>query len=117
MTRRPTPGSPCAMPYRVTITRESKAQLQGFEAREQRIIVDGIAARLQDQPTAPSRAVKPLRPNPFADYELRLGDFRVLYCVDEENSAATIVAVGRKVGNKLIVEGEEFHGHQGDPAE
>jgi hypothetical protein len=28
-----------------------------------------------------------------------------------------IVAVGRKVGNKLIVEGKEFHGHQGDPAE
>jgi hypothetical protein len=25
--------------------------------------------------------------------------------------------VGRKVGNKLIVEGEEFHGHQNHPAE
>jgi hypothetical protein len=25
--------------------------------------------------------------------------------------------VGRKVGNKLIVEGEEFHGHQNHSAE
>jgi mRNA-degrading endonuclease RelE of RelBE toxin-antitoxin system len=105
------------MPYRVTITRESKAQLQGFAAREQRIIVDGIAVRLQDQPTAHSRAVKQLRPNPFAGYELRLGDLRVLYRVDEGNSEVIIVAVGRKVGNTLIVEGKEFYGHQSDPAE
>jgi mRNA-degrading endonuclease RelE of RelBE toxin-antitoxin system len=105
------------MPYRVTMTRESKAQLQGFAVREQRVIIDGIAARLQDQPTVPSRAVKPLRPNPFAGYELRLGDFRILYSVDGENSEVIIVAVGRKVGNKLIIEGEEFYGHQGDPAE
>jgi mRNA-degrading endonuclease RelE of RelBE toxin-antitoxin system len=105
------------MPYRVTITRASKAQLEGFSARERRIIGDGIAARLQDQPTALSRAIKPLRPNPFAGYELRLGDFRVLYRVDEEKSEVIIVAVGRKVGNTLIVEGKELYGHQSDPAE
>jgi len=28
-----------------------------------------------------------------------------------------IVIVGRKVGNALVVEGKEFHGHQSDPAE
>jgi mRNA-degrading endonuclease RelE of RelBE toxin-antitoxin system len=105
------------MQYRVTITREAKTQLLGFAARERRIIGDGIAARLQDQPMVPSRAVKPLRPNPLAGYELRLGDLRVLYNVDEENSEVVVVALGRKVGNKLIVEGEEFDGHQSDPAE
>jgi len=31
--------------------------------------------------------------------------------------AITILIVGRKLGNKLIVEGEEFHGHQDDPVE
>jgi mRNA-degrading endonuclease RelE of RelBE toxin-antitoxin system len=105
------------MPYRVTITREAKTQLLGFAVSDQRIISDGIAARLQDQPTIVSKAVKPLRPNPFAGYELRLGDFRVLYRVDDESSEVMILAIGRKVGNKLIVEGEEFHGHQGDSAE
>jgi mRNA interferase RelE/StbE len=103
------------MPYRVTITQEAKGQLRGLATREQRVISDGIAARLRDQPTVPSRSVKPLRPNPFAGYELRLGDFRVLYRVDEESAEVLIVAVGRKVGNTLIVGGEEFHGHQGDP--
>jgi hypothetical protein len=28
-----------------------------------------------------------------------------------------VLIVGRKVGNKLIVEGEEFHGHQDHPTE
>jgi hypothetical protein len=27
-----------------------------------------------------------------------------------------ILIVGRKVGNRLIVEGEEFHGHESNPA-
>jgi hypothetical protein len=28
-----------------------------------------------------------------------------------------ILLVGRKVGNKLLVEGEEFHAHQDNPTE
>jgi hypothetical protein len=39
----------------------------------------------------------------------------VLYNV--EGNEVVILIVGRKVGNKLIVEGEEFHGHQDDPVE
>ncbi len=110
-------SGPRGLPYRITITREAKVQLQGLPVREQRTIGDGIAARLQDQPACSSRAVKPLRPNPLAGYELRLGDLRVLYNIDEESAEVLIVAVGRKVGNTLVVEGKEFHGHQSDPAE
>jgi mRNA-degrading endonuclease RelE of RelBE toxin-antitoxin system len=44
-----------------------------------------------------SKAVKLLRPNPFACYELRIGDFRVLYNVDDERSEVVMVAIGRKV--------------------
>jgi len=105
------------MPHRITITQEAKAQLQDLSAREQRIISEGIAARLQDQPTVPSKAIKLLRPNPLAGYELRLGDLRVLYNVDEENLEVVVAIVGRKAGNSLVVEGREFHGHQSDPAE
>jgi mRNA-degrading endonuclease RelE of RelBE toxin-antitoxin system len=105
------------MPHRITITQEAKAQLQDLPAREQRIISEGIAARLQDQPTVPSKAIKLLRPNPLAGYELRLGDLRVLYNVDEENLEVVVAIVGRKAGNSLVVEGREFHGHQSDPAE
>jgi hypothetical protein len=45
-----------------------------------------------------------------AEYELRTGDLRVLYDVEAEEVIVSVV--GRKVGNKLIVAGEEFRGHQ-----
>ena len=44
-----------------------------------------------------------------------MGDLRVLYNVEEEE--VVLLIVGRKVGNTLIVEGEEFHGHQDNPVE
>jgi hypothetical protein len=37
--------------------------------------------------------------------------------VDAGGGEVAVVIVGRKVGNALIVEGEEFHGHESDPAE
>jgi hypothetical protein len=74
-----------------------------------------IQSRLEHQPTTLSKAVKQLRPNPLAEYELRAGDLRVLYNVEEDE--VILLIVGRKVGNSLIVEGEEFHGHQDDPIE
>jgi hypothetical protein len=37
--------------------------------------------------------------------------------VEEENSEVVLLIIGRKVGNTLIVEGKEFHGHHSDPPE
>jgi mRNA-degrading endonuclease RelE of RelBE toxin-antitoxin system len=99
------------------MTQEAEDLLLDLPDREQRIISDGIAARLQDQPRSLSRAIKLLEPNPLATYELRLGDLRVLYNLDEENAEVVIVIIGRKARNTLIVAGEEFHGHEGDPAQ
>ena len=47
--------------------------------------------------------------------ELRVGDLRVLYNV--EGDVVHLVVVGRKVGNKLVVDGKEYHGHQDHPPE
>jgi mRNA-degrading endonuclease RelE of RelBE toxin-antitoxin system len=71
-------------------------------------------SRLEHQPMAASKAIKRLRPNALAEFELRAGDLRVLYNVEEDE--VVVLIVGRKVGNKLIVEGVEFHGHQDHPA-
>jgi mRNA-degrading endonuclease RelE of RelBE toxin-antitoxin system len=63
---------------------------------------------------AASKAIKRLRPNALPEFELRAGDLRVLYNIEEDE--VVVLIVGRKVGNKLIVEGVEFHGHQDHPA-
>jgi mRNA-degrading endonuclease RelE of RelBE toxin-antitoxin system len=105
------------MAFAINITAEARCQLEGLSTAEQRLVADEITARLQDEPTRVTRALKKLRPKPLAGYELRLGDLRVLYKVDETKGEVLIVVVGRKVRNALIVNGEEFRAHQGDPAQ
>jgi hypothetical protein len=84
-------------------------------ARAQRILEAAIQTRLEHEPTTPTKAIKRFRTNPRAQFELRAGDLRALDNV--EGNEVVILIVGRKVGNKLIVEGEEFHGHQDDSVE
>ena len=104
------------MPYRVSISEVALRQLDALSARERSIVESGIAQRLFSQPALITKAIKHLRPNPFAAFELRIGDFRMLYNVDEGIAGVTILLVGLKVGDKLIVEGEEFHGDESHPA-
>src|SRR5262249_13554126 len=103
------------MPFQITATRDAESQLAALPARERRIVETAIIARLSEQPTTPTRAIKRLRPNPLAEVELRVGDFRVLYNVEGEE--VVLLIIGRKVGNALVVSGEEFHEHQSDPSE
>jgi hypothetical protein len=63
--------------------------------------------------------MKTLRPNPIAQREFRIrGSYRVLFNVDEDAQEVTIVLVGEKQGDSLLVRGEEFTAHhESDPAE
>jgi mRNA-degrading endonuclease RelE of RelBE toxin-antitoxin system len=102
------------MTFHITITEEAESQLRSLPVREQRIVEAAVTARLLDQPTTPTKAIRRLRPNPLAEFELRVRDLRVLYNVEQDNCEVVLLIVGRKVGNKLIVGGEEFHGHRSD---
>ena len=103
------------MRHKITITEDGERQLRALPASDRRILEAAIISRLEYQPTSVSKAIKRLRPNPLAEFELRAGDLRALYNVEE--SEVVILIVGRKVGNNLIVQGEEFHGHKDHPAE
>jgi len=102
------------MPFKLTITAEAESHLRALPVRDQRILEMAILTRLTQNPTKPSRAIKRLRPNPLVEFELRAGDLRALYNV--EGSEVVLLVFGRKVGNKLVVKGQEFHGHQDHPA-
>jgi mRNA-degrading endonuclease RelE of RelBE toxin-antitoxin system len=103
------------MACRITITEDADRQFEWLSVRDQRILEAAVVARLTHQPTTVSNAIKRLRFNPLASFELRVGNLRALYNVEEDE--VVIIVVGKKVGNKLIVEGEEFHGHQDHSAE
>ena len=103
------------MSYNIVMTEDAERQFRALSAREQRILEAAVLSRLIQQPTTTSKAIKQLRPNPFAEFELRVGDLRVLYNVDQDE--VLVLLVGRKAGNRLIVEGEEFDGHQDNSTE
>jgi mRNA-degrading endonuclease RelE of RelBE toxin-antitoxin system len=104
-------------PYTISLAGGAEGDLSLMTAYVRRIILDGLAAHLAYQPTLQSRRIKEMRPNPIAGWELRLGDYRVLYDVDQEERVVSVQVVGEKVGNRLIVRGEEYTDHESDRPE
>ena len=101
-----------AEPFEISFTESAQADLGWFAAYAQRIIFDGIVVHLRHQPTIGTRKIIAMRPNPAAGWELRLGDYRILYDVDETSRAVTIQVIGEKLGNRLLVQGQEFTEHE-----
>jgi len=93
--------------YEIEFTPEALEDLKSLRKFERQEIVEGIETQLKYEPTVETRNRKKLRPNDIADWELRIGQFRVLYNVEEEVFIVSIEAVGFKVGNLLFVRGEK----------
>jgi hypothetical protein len=77
-------------------------------ARQRATIFDGIDKQLGNKPAVETRNRKPMRPNPLAPWELRIGVLRVYYDTAEEpEQVVTIVAIGIKDRNRILIGGEE----------
>src|SRR5204863_8627193 len=101
-----------AEPFEINLTGSAQADLRWFATYAQRIIVEGIEIHLRFQPTVGTRKIIAMKPNPVAGWELRLGDYRILYDVDDAARSVTVQAIGEKRGNRLIVQGQEFIEHE-----
>jgi mRNA-degrading endonuclease RelE of RelBE toxin-antitoxin system len=75
---------------------------------DQQQVVATIEEQLLNQATEETRNRKRLRPNQLAEWELRVGEFRVFYDVDSQAAVVKVVAIGHNRGNKLFVHGKEF---------
>ncbi len=73
-------------------------------ARQQRIVLATADKQLMHQPTVETRNRKPMRPNPVAPWELRVGNLRV-YCDVEEDPVFVVFirAVGIKERNRVRI--------------
>ncbi len=92
--------------FEIEFTHSARQDLKALRKFEQQIILDGIYEQLQFEPTVETPNRKRLQPNDIADWELRLGKFRVFYDVEEQVKIVAIQAVGFKVGNELYIRGE-----------
>lgn len=92
------------MAYEVEFAESVEAHFGALTARERATILDTIGRQLRHEPLKETRHRKPLRPNPIAPWELRVGQLRVFYeVVGVENGLVRILAVGRKVRNTLWI--------------
>jgi mRNA-degrading endonuclease RelE of RelBE toxin-antitoxin system len=96
------------MMFQVVFTPEALEDLRSLRQFDQQQVIAAIEGQLSHQADQETRNRKRLRPNRLAEWELRVGEFRVFYDVDPEKAAVKIEAVGSKQGSKLFVHGEEY---------
>jgi mRNA-degrading endonuclease RelE of RelBE toxin-antitoxin system len=89
-----------------------KQHLKFIEAKYYSLIRESIEAQLEFEPDVETQNRKPLkRPVIFgAKWEIRFGvdnRFRVFYRVDYDEQKVVILAIGEKLGNRLLIGGEE----------
>lgn len=96
-----------ALPYRIEYSPDAYDHLRALTARQRSAVLDAVDQQLIHEPTVETRSRKPMRPNPVAPWELRLGDLRVYYDVQETPETVVFVrAVGFKVRNQVRIGGK-----------
>jgi mRNA-degrading endonuclease RelE of RelBE toxin-antitoxin system len=93
--------------YQIEFTPEALDDLTALKKNEQNEILDSIEEQLRFEPTIETRNRKRMRLNPVAEWELRIGRFRILYNVEEEVKIVSIEAVGIKIGSNLVFRGKK----------
>lgn len=97
------------MAYTIEYSPETDGHLRVLTARQRTLVFDTVDRQLAHQPTLETRNRKPMRPNPVAPWELRIGKLRVYYDVAElPEPIVYIRAVGIKHRNRVVIGGEEI---------
>ena len=97
------------MAHQIEFAQSVKAHLDVLTAGQRSTVLDAIERQLINEPIKETRNRKPLRPNPVAPWELRVGQLRVFYEVSEgPPGIVRVLAVGIKTRDLLRIGGEEI---------
>ena len=96
------------MKREVILSPDATRQFRALRAYDQSLLRKALRVQLQeDDATRETRhRFRLRRPSEHADFELKVGDLRVLYRVVEDT--VQVALIGRKEGNQLIIEGRRF---------
>lgn len=92
--------------FDIQFTAEARGDLKSLRKPDQVTVIAAVESHLVHDANQPTRHRKKLKPNPVAEWELRVGEFRVFYNMDESKQIVSVVAVGFKVGNVLFIRNE-----------
>lgn len=98
------------MAYLVEYSPAAVDHLRALPARQQATIVNAVDRQLADEPLRETWNRKPMRPNPVAPWEFRVGKFRVYYELVEERAEpfVRVLAIGIKQRNRVFIGDEEI---------
>jgi mRNA-degrading endonuclease RelE of RelBE toxin-antitoxin system len=96
--------------YEIRFSDEADGHVAAFKARLRARLFDAVDRQLQHEPTKETRNRKPMdrEKKPFiAPWELRVGEMRVFYDVEEEPQQVVIItAVGIKERDRILIAGK-----------
>ena len=95
------------MAYRIEYSPEAAEHLRVLPTHQRRRVLDAVDEQLSHRPLVETRHRKPMRPNPVAPWELRIGDLRIYYVAEAAEQLVLIRAIGVKRHNRLWIGGEE----------
>lgn len=97
------------MSYRIQYSPTAEGHLRALTARQRANVFDAVDEQLAHDPAVQTRNRKPMRQNSVAPWELRLGDLRVYYDIQEATEKlVTVVAIGIKERNRILIGGQEY---------
>jgi mRNA-degrading endonuclease RelE of RelBE toxin-antitoxin system len=95
--------------YAIRFAESVTEQFRWLTAADRTRVLGAITRQLMHEPLVETRKRKPLRPNPLAPWELRVGALRVFYEVlADDPTVVRVLAVGKKHRNVLQIAGREI---------
>jgi mRNA-degrading endonuclease RelE of RelBE toxin-antitoxin system len=98
--------------YAIRFDDETDDQLSYLTARQRATIFDAVERQLSHEPTVETRNRKRMqmdKPGFIASWELRVGNLRVYYDVEDGPPATVLItAVGVKVRSRVRIGGQEY---------
>ena len=92
------------MKYRIEYSPDTEYHFRVLTTRQQVTILDTVEGQLQYQPGVETRNRKPMRPNPIAPWELRIGNLRVYYDIEDDPEYVVYIrAIGIKERNNVRI--------------
>lgn len=95
------------MKFEIRFTPGADRDLDCYDVREQRIVLEAIEKFLRVEADIQSKRRKRLRTNPLAPWELRVGDYRIFYEI-RDDGLVRVLAVGHKEHNILYIRGKRI---------
>lgn len=92
--------------YQIEFVPDAVRDLRYLKKFEQNIIIDAIQTQLTYEPTVETKNRFRRNPPDIAEWELRVGVFRVFYNVDELVQIVSIERIGEKPNNTVFFRGQ-----------